>query len=227
MSRIDKTCLTVALSVTAAITAGCGGSQSQLGAAGTLPQVATQRIPIAGHRGSDPSSPEILTASHVAIKARCVGSPHYSETCTANFKTQGTAGGPLSGRFVARGYWFEWILNRWSFRESFTISSGSSSLSGTISAGAERNPPYRMTFGPDPEFGPATLKYKVQNGGGRVKLESSREHALTKRYPTSATDADSASSDVDEGAVIADFAVQRHRFVSALGSPEHALRIVE
>jgi hypothetical protein len=76
-----------------------------------------------------------------------------------SFRVQGKAEGPLPGSFTAQGSEDYTLFTAGRFRESFTITSGSSKILGRIYAGYSSLPP--ITCPPGTEIGPATLDYKI------------------------------------------------------------------
>jgi hypothetical protein len=97
-------------------------------------------------------SGELLIASNVVVAPDC------TETLKGStFKASGTAKGPYPGTFSASGDWatyFDWKKNGyfWDFNETFAITSGTSTISGTINARGLGHAPIRHvtchSFGP-------------------------------------------------------------------------------
>jgi hypothetical protein len=102
---------------------------------------------------------ELLAAES---KGHCKRS-HSGLFGSCDFKASGTAAGPYPGTFTANGnYYFCEFYCMWTFGESFTITSGTAKISGTISAlGGGLSPPF-----------PAFYPYESSFGDGRVKIEA-------------------------------------------------------
>lgn len=150
----------------ATMLAGCGGAPSQAAATGPLPQPAASSLARAS---------EVLTASKVSIKSWY----RRGEAAGESFKTGGRADGPFPGIFVASGSWGVYGLSVCAFNESFTITSGSSSLYGTISGSGPVG--YCSRFGE--KIGPISLEYEVGNGNtGRVTIKIIRKHAFHETF---------------------------------------------
>jgi hypothetical protein len=152
----------IALCFSAAMLADCGGALSQIGSPAALPQASTQRNATADYRRPG-SSTEVLTTSHVEIHHSC----RECLPSTIYFNATGTAEGLRPGTFTASGNWSCDLSEGCRFDEWFTITSGSSS-SGTIYATwPSGQQPFKGS-----EFGPATVKYELKNGGhGRVGIK--------------------------------------------------------
>jgi hypothetical protein len=147
--------------------AACGGTPSQFS-----PPAPLQQNAVRSGINSTPSSVqplisslkgEVFTASHVKLGVASDGAcPGVKPQCKTggsvgnSFSARGTAKGPYPGRFTAKGSWVRvWTILiclpcYWKFTESFTITSGSTTISGTISGkGNLPGPPMSHdAFGP-------------------------------------------------------------------------------
>ncbi len=162
MNRLSLSRCALSVCVAAILLAGCGGSQGLIG------QLAAAKQDRYGQAPSELSGSEVLTASHVRLHTIMCSGP-YGEV---RFRTEGMANGPLSGSFTAHGVWTFHFLTSWSFHESFTITSGSSHISGQIVPIHFKEP--SMYCGHGAYFGPSTrgFHYKTHSGyKGRVKIE--------------------------------------------------------
>jgi hypothetical protein len=90
-----------------------------------------------------------------------------------NFHASGIAKGPISGTFTAQGDWGEHqpLFNdhSWSFEETFTIVSGTSSFSGSVSGSSNGSGPWHShmsctNFGSDHR-----LSFTLDSDSGRAK----------------------------------------------------------
>lgn len=158
MKCLDRIAYGVAFCCSATMLAGCGGAPS------------VQRVAAAEYQSKVLGS-EVLTASKVAIK------PWYrrGEAAGESFNTNGRAEGPFPGTFVASGSWGVYGLSVCAFNESFTITSRSSAVAGTISGSWQ--PGYCSKFGK--RIGPISLEYELENGNsGRVSIKIIRKRAF-------------------------------------------------
>jgi len=141
--RLGNLCIGVLSSCAAAASlAGCGGSQSLVGSAGAM-GVSTASAAQRGSLGS--SETESLYTRRV--RAKCFES---SGGCNCLFRASGTASGPVPGTFTARGDWNATRNSSWKFWETFSITSNSTVVTGTIS-GQGAHPQMKggcITFGP-------------------------------------------------------------------------------
>jgi hypothetical protein len=147
--------------------AGCGNSQMLIGQPSTGEPATAKRVAYT-LPAANTSTSEVLTASHVSL---------HSVTCSGlvfrvRFRTQGKAEGPLSGSFTAQGFWNLDGINSAGFHESFTITSGSSQVSGRMHLAGGHHPIPRMTCGRDAELSRGTMQYTTHNGyKGLAKTE--------------------------------------------------------
>jgi hypothetical protein len=132
-----------ALSVCAAAAtlAGCSGSarlpnptaQTALGNTGATFRVVSPSFATPEPVGPNSSGTEALTGKAKLIKP-CHRAKHG---WSASFSAHGNATGPYPGTFTASGSWGEYYgrggSEVWNFSETFTITSGSSTISGTAS----------------------------------------------------------------------------------------------
>lgn len=144
MKTISRSHYALNICVGAAILAGCGGSAqfpnpialgpvANSNAADRLPspsKVVPERV------GSDSSSTERLTGTAKLIKP--CHSLHGKDRggWGTHFSASGVATGPNPGTFTATGTWTGGGLPQpqWSFSESFSVTSGSQTINGTILA---------------------------------------------------------------------------------------------
>jgi hypothetical protein len=108
---------------------------------------------------TSPLSGEVFNASDVSVK-NTTCSYYNLETV---FNATGKAKGPYPGTFTASGSWKHQHNLTWSFNESFTITSGTSTISGTIVWGWLGKPPILITCS---TFGPADANDKVTYSSG-------------------------------------------------------------
>jgi hypothetical protein len=117
---------------------------------------------------SNPANPELLTG-----KAKL----RFGKKGTT-FTAHGTAAGSYPGTFTASGSWDsgesngghgQWICCPWwSFSEAFTITSGSSSISGTITGfGIDSGPPFSYDV-----VSNLSLPYRASTGNGNANIET-------------------------------------------------------
>lgn len=161
MKTASPKCCALSVCATAAMLAGCGGS-AQLPnppAATPLAGVRTaERIALPGYAhpgavGSDSSSAEILIGN---ATVKCFGGPPGHGGFIVK---RGTATGPYPGTFAANGGWTDQDGSRpWVFSESFTIKSGNTKISETISGSGKKNGSYCSTFGPN------VMRYATTSG---------------------------------------------------------------
>jgi hypothetical protein len=129
----------------AAIFAGCGGStqfpnptaRAPVGNAITSKRVASPSFATPERAGANSSGNEVLTGKAKIIKpCHTVRGPHGGKHGSiTSFSAHGNATGPYPGTFTASGSWTV-SCNRifqcfWTFNETFAITSGSSTISGT------------------------------------------------------------------------------------------------
>jgi hypothetical protein len=175
MKTISRAPYVLSVCAAAAMLAGCGGSRQ-------LPNPAAQ-TPL-GNAGTHQmtSSNENLTGA--ATLGRC--REHYihqgniilGEAYRTDFHAHGKAAGTYSGTFTASGHWgfsYEFIqsgvLEFWDLAEKFTITSGASTVSGTIrGAGAGGG---SAPFPTCTSFGPVTynLQYASNFGDGNADTQ--------------------------------------------------------
>jgi hypothetical protein len=173
-----------ALSVCAAlaILTGCGGTtqfpnpvaQRSLGGTGTGFRVTSPSFATPEGVRSDSSGREVLIGK--AKEAHCQSTGERTIVTTCNFKVHGKhiARGLYPGTFTAKGtleseYSYPFCVpGCWSFSESFTITSGATSIVGSILAGGRyaKNIPI-----------PGVYEYTTQNGySGNVKISALIPH---------------------------------------------------
>jgi hypothetical protein len=172
-------CVVAATALFATLT-GCGGSQVGVGSPQGMPAFTAQRVTGARGKPSNRSGEEVLRATSVQIA-------HSGSPCdyvgpyvdwTNTFAASGTATGVFPGSFTASGFWRYWHdfstgTSGWRFDESFTITSGSCQLTGSIPAGSPAPFP-RFRCKRPPAFGRATFKYMTSNESGNAKIETIR-----------------------------------------------------
>ncbi|MGB8909758.1 MAG: hypothetical protein WCC84_13530 [Candidatus Cybelea sp.] len=121
MNTISRVPYGLSVCVAAAMLAGCGGSAQ-------LPNPATQ-APL-GRIGSNSSGNEVLKGR---VHTHCKYHAGLFTSCEFHTKGPGKATGPYPGTFTASGGYEqqEWYPF-YSFGESFTITSGTSQITGSI-----------------------------------------------------------------------------------------------
>lgn len=165
MKTISRVRYALSVCTGAAMLAGCGGSaqfpnpaaQAPLNGRRTIDVIASASRTALEDSKPDSSRIELLTAE---AQGHCKRS-HSGLSGSCDFKAGGTATGPYPGTFTANGsYNFCYFYCVWSFGESFTITSGTAKISGTI---------FKMRGGSSPPF-PAFYPYTSSLGDGRVKI---------------------------------------------------------
>ena len=127
----------------AAMLAGCGGlmqpvAQRSPGSARTGFRITSPSYPIPQRVGPNSSGTEVLTGKAKLIKPchRTSGKHSREQSWSTGFSAGGKAKGPFPGTFTAGGFWSGGcnIIHQCSslFDETFTITSGSSTISGTM-----------------------------------------------------------------------------------------------
>jgi hypothetical protein len=174
------------LSVCVAITilAGCSGSaqlpnpiaQAPLGNGRIADDAAFLKAAAPARSDLFSTGSELLTGVNFRFHPKCPHEGPEPRSWSETFSASGTATGPYPGTFTGQGSWeavahlpqFEF----WSFDESFTITSGTSQVSGTISAYASAYP------GPDSctGFGPAVLQYTTKSVQGNANVKVTKYH---------------------------------------------------
>lgn len=155
--------------------AGCNGLSMMPGSVQSV--ALSQRLGSDGYRRnaeyrSNSLSSEVLTASKVTLKSWY----RQGEAAGVLFKTDGAAAGPFPGTFTASGSWGVYGLSVCAFGESFTIKSGSSSVSGTIS-GSWPVGSKQCSALLGKKFEPVSLDYELKDGkSGRVSIRAIRKH---------------------------------------------------
>ena len=141
---------------------GCGGSaqfpnptaQAALGSARRMDRAESPNYTAPEHVGADSSSSETIKGSATVA----CGPPPPGR---GDFAVKGgTATGPYPGTFRAKGIFTNkgGVGGSWYFDESFTIKSGSSRISGTISGSGKKG------VASCPTFGPHVLHYATTSG---------------------------------------------------------------
>ena len=140
MKTISRRHYGLSVCAAAAMLAGCGGSsqfpnpdvQAPLNGRHTIDVIASASRTALEDSKPDSSRIELLTAE---AKGHCKRSPSgLFGSC--DFKASGTATGPYPGTFTAKGtYNVCETYCPWFFSESFTITSGTAIISGTIFRG--------------------------------------------------------------------------------------------
>ena len=158
----------------AAMLAGCGGSaQLPTPAAQTLTGSAIHRTAspndaVSEQVASNPASPEILAGK---AKVKCGNRK-------TRFSAHGTATGSYPGTFTASGSWdsreitghhAQWIMCcEWYFTENVTITSGSSTISGSMNGfGMGPGAPFSCTA-----VSNLALPYRTSIGNGNADIEA-------------------------------------------------------
>jgi hypothetical protein len=141
-------------------------------------QAALSRTSTAGRVGPpNGASAEILTGRHFRFHRDCPNQGPEPRPWSVSFSITGNATGTYPGTFVATGGWV-FIANifQWAFSESFTVTSGSSEVSGSISGQGSG-------FGPDScsGFGPADLQYSTTGAQGKVDI-TIRRHDFRETF---------------------------------------------
>jgi hypothetical protein len=182
MKKISSSWLTAfGTCAVAAVLSACSGAgqppvstvQTPLLASGTAARatspsgVATAQVP------SNPAvSAEILTGK---AKVKCKGA--------TTFRVRGTAAGPYSGTFIATGSWASqsgvvqpcgrhenciiiFPVQTWDFKEDFTITSGSSAITGHIT-GSGLGDPFSCTA-----VSNLVLSYSTLTASGKANVKS-------------------------------------------------------
>ncbi len=130
-------------------------------------QAAPSRMITASRVGlPNAASAEILTGTHFRFHRDCPNQGPEPRPWSVSFSVSGNATGVYPGTFVATGGWaFLANIFQWEFSESFTITSGLSEVSGTISGQGSGH-------GPDgcSAFGPADLQYSTTGAQGEVNI---------------------------------------------------------
>lgn len=157
----------------AAMLTGCSGP-------GRLPNPMAEALP--GNAGVPLSSSGSVGLAGTAKLGRC--KEHYihhgnvivGEAYRTNFHAHGEATGPYNGTFVASGHWeykYEFPLALWDLVENFTITSGTSTLSGTVRGGGGTGP-----FPTCTSFGPITygLQYTTNYASGNAQVQIIEPH---------------------------------------------------
>jgi|HubBroStandDraft_5_1064220.scaffolds.fasta_scaffold00651_5 hypothetical protein len=156
---IERLFIAISLAATALLLAACGGSQPPVGATGTT----TQRE----ENSTISLSGESLIAKDIKLSESCT---EYFET---SFTAKGQATGPYPGTFTATGSWYK-TTGEYSvpptLNEQFTITSGSTNISGSISAGEDHR---RGNCG---AFRAARAKYFWGKVVGRATVSISKHH---------------------------------------------------
>lgn len=146
-------------------------------------------IPAAQTRVSNPSTVSRAVSPNDAASQRLASNPANPELLTGKaklrfgkkgttFTAHGTATGSYPGTFTASGSWDsgesngghgQWICCPWwSFSESFTITSGSSSISGTITGfGIDSGAPFSYDV-----VSNLSLPYRTSIGNGNANIET-------------------------------------------------------
>jgi hypothetical protein len=175
MSTISHGHCALSVCAAAAVLAGCGGS-AQMPNLTAPPSYATPH----GVRPSS-SGAEVLTGT-AKIKCRLDRRRHgHGQVITGSASTtdfsvaRGKAAGPYPGTFTATGRWkinsmiiSSQFIEIWIFSEDFSITSGASTISGTIKEGpTDEGSPYPTCT----SFGPETSQYTSNYGSGDASIE--------------------------------------------------------
>jgi hypothetical protein len=157
------------LSAAAAILGGCSESiqplnpvgQAPLGIAPILNQHASPRV---DSERIEPSAKglERLHARELIIRCKHYNGGSNPTECAFHTTVPGTAKGPYPGTFTARGNWSSGEHIGHSFIELFTISSGSSQVTGSIS--------FHTFSGQGGPVGTYQYQSSVANGTARVEV---------------------------------------------------------
>jgi hypothetical protein len=144
---------------------GCGGSNGL----SPLPKSVAPLItaPSSAKPDRSPLSGEAFSARNVTVTTTICGGGK-AQFKAANFSASGQARGPYPGTFHATGGWgWESIYGNvhWRFSESFTITSGTSTISGTSGAYENGSGPVLTckTFGPAGKA--AGIRYRFRIDG--------------------------------------------------------------
>ncbi len=190
MRTISSAHYALGICAAAIILAGCGGSTqlpnpvapTSLGGAGTGFRVTSPNFATPERVGPNSSSAEKLTGMarlHACqIKYISNGNVIIGEEYRRDFHAQGRAKGPYTGTFIASGHWiftYEYPLEFWALAGDFTITSGSSKVSGTITGRGSLSPP-RAKGSRCKSFGPKhNLQYTSNHGSGDAKIKIIQE----------------------------------------------------
>ena len=145
MKHISRAHYVLSVCAAAAMLAGCGGAtqfpnptaQTAVGNALTSKAVTSPNSAMPERMGANSSGNEVLTGKAKLIKpCHAIHGKHgKGGGWSTHFSAHGNATGPYPGTFTASGSWTV-SCNRvlqcsWTFNETFTITSGSSTISGT------------------------------------------------------------------------------------------------
>jgi hypothetical protein len=179
MKTISSPHYALVVCAAAVMLADCGGSaqlpnptsQTSLGNASAADRAALPNDASSERIGSDSPSTETLTAKRVTHHCFWNGT---ATICHFRTTAPGTAVGPYPGTFTAHGSSSEGSGRHgqplWSFKEAFTITSGSSTVTGTISGSGSGS-------------SPKVYDYKTDNGySGNAMAHVGARHFHEKLY---------------------------------------------
>jgi hypothetical protein len=165
-SLLCSASITVAFFVASALLVGCASSGPQV-----EPSVLQSAVRMGlntnaatGRPLTSPLSGEVFTASNVTVKNTiCI---NYD--VKTSFTASGKVRGPYPGTFTASGLWQAGQV-AWGFSESFMVTSGTSTIAGTIHGSSLGRPPFRcLSFGP--ADGDERLTYSSGSWSGSASI---------------------------------------------------------
>jgi len=174
MNSLNLSRCALGFAVTAILLAGCGGGLPSSIDAPVAQNAATTRYvprPILLVHSDSKISGETFTST--SVRSRC----HGKQTMRGSFHAHGSASGPVPGTFTASGNAGQSNqghshMRTWGFEETFTITSGSQEVSGSVSSGGgEIGNPFRcsnhmLAFKLGGRFFSLGYKLKGQRGSG-------------------------------------------------------------
>jgi hypothetical protein len=189
MKTISRVPYALSVCAAAAILAACGGSapfpnpaaQTPVGNARTAKQVASPSFATPQRVGPNSSGTEVLTGKAKLIKpCQYVKGGGWS----TSFSAHGNATGPYPGTFTATGYWYALPQSKFGgydfflFGETFTMTSGSATISGTSNA-AEFAAPITCTVVKN-----LTVSYTSGSvtGNAKINIRSGHIHEYLRRF---------------------------------------------
>jgi hypothetical protein len=156
MKMISRIPYTLSVCTAAAVLTACGGStqlpnptgKTPVGYAITSKRVASPSFATPERTSADSSGSEVLTGKAKIIKpCHTIRGQHGKrQGSSTSFSAHGNATGPYPGTFTASGSWASYPERtghlEWDFGETFTITSSSSTISGSILTFGLYGPPF-------------------------------------------------------------------------------------